>query len=97
LTAATTQLSINEVCCVLGSILYPDLHAKRIESPSDATFDVMHNASFPVAAIGLGLAAARGRSTKHAIRGWIACYPTIASRSMKFLPFRCPTSLTLVP
>jgi hypothetical protein len=64
----TSQFSFTEVRQVLGSVLGPDLHAKRIDSLCDATLGVLHSGSLAVAAIGHGLAAARGVLTKHAIK-----------------------------
>src|SRR5208283_5776782 len=63
-----SQFSFNEVRHVLGGVLGADLHAKRIDSLCDATLGVMHGASLAVAAIGHGLAAARGLASKHAIK-----------------------------
>ena len=62
------QFSFDEVRQVLGGVLGPDVHAKRIDSLCDATLGVLHSGSLAVAAIGHGLAAARGRLSKHAIK-----------------------------
>src|SRR5690349_22095053 len=62
------QFSFDEVRQVLGGVLGADLHAKRIDSLCDATLGVLHSGSLAVAAIGHGLAAARGTLTKHAIK-----------------------------
>jgi len=64
----TSQFSYDEVRQVLGGVLGPDLHAKRVDSLCDATLGVLHSGSLAVAAIGHGLAAARGVLTKHAIK-----------------------------
>src|SRR3954451_15700353 len=64
----TSQFSFDEVRQVLGGVLGADLHAKRIDSLCDATLGVLHSGSLAVAAIGHGLAAARGVLTKHAIK-----------------------------
>jgi len=64
----TSQFSCDEVRQVLGGVLGPDLHAKRVDSLCDATLGVLHSGSLAVAAIGHGLAAARGVLTKHAIK-----------------------------
>ena len=64
----TSQFSFDEVRQVLGGVLGPDVHAKRIDSLSNATLGVLHSGSLAVAAIGHGLAAARGLLTKHAIK-----------------------------
>jgi hypothetical protein len=63
-----SQFSFDEVRQVLGGVLGPDLHAKRIDSLCDATLGVLRSGSLAVAAIGHGLAAARGVLTKHAIK-----------------------------
>src|SRR4051812_50214129 len=65
---ATSQFSFDEVRQVLGGVLGPDLHAKRVDSLSDATLGVLHSGSLAVAAIGHGLAAARGTLTQHALK-----------------------------
>src|SRR5919202_1891202 len=64
----TNQCSFDEVRQVLGGVLGPDVHAKRVDSLSNATLGVLHSGSLAVAAIGHGLAAARGGLTKHAIK-----------------------------
>jgi hypothetical protein len=64
----TSQFSFDEVRQVLGGVLGPDVHAKRVDSLCDATLGVLHSGSLAVAAIGHGLAAARGTLTKHAIK-----------------------------
>ena len=63
-----SQFSVSEVRHVLGGVFGGDLHAKRIDSLCDATVGVLHSASLAVAAIGHGLAAARGPGTKHAVK-----------------------------
>jgi hypothetical protein len=62
------RFSINQVKQVLGGVLGPELHAKRVESLCDATLGVLRSASLAVCAIGQGLAAARGLNTKHATK-----------------------------
>ena len=64
----TNQFSFDEVRQVLGGVLGADLHAKRVDSLCDATLGVLRSGSLAVAAIGHGLAAARGLLTKHAIK-----------------------------
>ena len=64
----TNSFSFDEVRQVLGGVLGADLHAKRVDSLCDATLGVLHSGSLAVAAIGHGLAAARGTLTKHAIK-----------------------------
>jgi hypothetical protein len=62
------HFSFSKVREVLGSVLGQDLHAKRVDSLSDATLGVLHSASLAVCAIGQGLAAARGLKPKYAIK-----------------------------
>ena len=62
------RFSIDQVKQVLGGVLGPDLHAKRVESLCDATLGVLRSASLAVCAIGQGLAAARGLNPKHATK-----------------------------
>ena len=64
----TNSFSFDEVRQVLGGVLGADWHAKRVDSLCDATRGVRHSGSLAVAAIGHGLAAARGTLTKHAIK-----------------------------
>ena len=66
--ADINRFSYHAVHRVLGSVFEHDLHAKRIDSLCNATIGVLHSASLAVSAIGHGLAAARGLSTKHAIK-----------------------------
>ena len=68
MTTTANRFSFDQVRDVLGGLLGPDLHAKRIDCLSDATLGVLHSGSAAVAAIGHGLAAARGLLTKHAIK-----------------------------
>jgi hypothetical protein len=67
-TTIASQFSFGRARGALGSLFGPDLHAKRIDCLSDATLGVLHSASLAVAAIAHGLAAARGLTTKHAIK-----------------------------
>ena len=62
------RFSSNQVKQVLGGVLGPDLHAKRVDSLSNATLGVLRSASLAVCAIGQGLAAARGLNPKHATK-----------------------------
>ena len=64
----TNSFSFDAVGQVLSGVLGADLHAKRVDSLCDATLGVRHSGSLAVAAIGHGLAAARGTLTKHAIK-----------------------------
>ena len=68
MTNTASQFSFDQVRDVLGGLLGPDLHAKRIDCLSDATLGVLRSASLAVAAIRHGLAAAKGVATKHAIK-----------------------------
>jgi Transposase DDE domain len=52
----------------LDRIFGADVHAKRIESLANATLGVISTASLAVNTIGHGLALARGKLTKHAIK-----------------------------
>src|SRR5208282_6652879 len=67
-STTASRISFDKVRHVLGGLLGPDLHDKRIERRSGATIGVLHSASLAVAAIGHGLAAARGLTTRHAIK-----------------------------
>ena len=66
--ADINRFSFDAVHRVLGSVFEHDLHAKRVESLCNATLGVLHSASLAVSAIGHGLAAARGLTTKHATK-----------------------------
>ncbi len=61
-------LSFEGVHCFLRTLFAGDLHAKRVLSLAGATLGVIESASLAVAMIGQGLALARGRLTKHAIK-----------------------------
>jgi hypothetical protein len=61
-------LSFDGVHCFLRTLFADDLHAKRVLSLAGATLGVIESASLAVAMIGQGLALARGRLTKHAIK-----------------------------
>ena len=52
----------------LIGVFAEDVHAKRVYSLANATLGVMSTACLAVNAIGHGLALARGRLTKHAIK-----------------------------
>lgn len=52
----------------LSNLFDGDLHAKRVLSLANATLGVIRTASLAVNTIGRGLALARGRTTKHAIK-----------------------------
>jgi hypothetical protein len=61
-------LSFDGVHRFLKTLFADDLHAKRVLSLAGATLGVIESASLAVAMIGQGLALARGRLTKHAIK-----------------------------
>src|ERR1039457_3168732 len=52
----------------LNTLFSEDVHAKRIYSLANATLGVISRASLAVNTIGQGLALARGRLSKHAIK-----------------------------
>ena len=52
----------------LDGLFDGDLHAKRVLSLANATLGVISTASLAVNTIGQGLALARGRITKHAVK-----------------------------
>jgi hypothetical protein len=52
----------------LNTLFSEDVHAKRIYSLANSTLGVISSASLAVNTIGQGLALARGRLTKHAIK-----------------------------
>jgi hypothetical protein len=61
-------LCFAEVRRFLTNLFDGDLHAKRVLSLANATLGVIRTASLAVNTIGQGLALARGRVTKHAIK-----------------------------
>jgi Transposase DDE domain len=61
-------LTFENVHSFLSGFLAEDIHAKRVLSLANATLGVMSSASLAVNTIGQGLALARGRNTKHAIK-----------------------------
>ena len=61
-------LCCEEVQRFLAVLFDGDLHAKRVLSLANATLGVIKTASLAVNTIGQGLALARGRVTKHAIK-----------------------------
>ena len=52
----------------LDSLCGDDVHAKRVYSLANATLGVMTSASLAIHAMGQGLAQARGKLTKHAVK-----------------------------
>ena len=63
-----TALWYERIHSSLQAMFGADLHAKRVASLAGATLGVIESASLAVAMIGQGLALARGRTTKHAIK-----------------------------
>ena len=61
-------LSFEGVHHFLKTLFADDLHAKRVLSLAGATLGAIASASLAVAMIGQGLALARGRLTKHAVK-----------------------------
>src|SRR3954454_22546279 len=61
-------LSFEGVHQFLKTLFAQDLHAKRVFSLAGATLGVIESASLAVGMIGQGLALARGRLTKHAVK-----------------------------
>jgi hypothetical protein len=66
--ATTAAFRIGDIRGFLESLFKGDVHAKRVYSLADATLGVMRSASLAIHAIGQGLAQARGRVTKHAVK-----------------------------
>jgi hypothetical protein len=66
--ATRAPLSFDGVHRFLDRFLGDDLHAKRIKSLAGATLGVIVSASLAVSMVGQGLALARGRLTKHAVK-----------------------------
>ena len=64
----TQTLCFTEVHRFLTGLFDGDMHAKRVLSLTNATLGVIRTASLAVSTIGQGLALARGRITKHAIK-----------------------------
>jgi hypothetical protein len=63
-----TKFAFEDIHGFLRGLFAEDVHAKRVYSLANATLGVMSAASLSVNAIGHGLALARGRLTKHAIK-----------------------------
>lgn len=57
-----------EIHRFVDSLFGEDMHAKRVYSLANATLGVIASASLAVHAIGQGLAQARGKLTKHAVK-----------------------------
>lgn len=67
-SSARKALSFEKIHQVLATMFAGDVHAKRIHSLAGATLGVISTASLAVNVIGQGLALARGRMTKHAVK-----------------------------
>src|SRR5260370_35689986 len=52
----------------IDTLFAEDMHAKRVYSLANATLGVMTSVSLAVSTIGHGLALARGRLSKHAVK-----------------------------
>ena len=65
---SSKQIAFDDVHGFVSSLFGEEVHAKRVYSLANATLGVMTAASLAVAAIGHGLALARGGLTKHAIK-----------------------------
>jgi hypothetical protein len=61
-------ITFNATHRFLSRLFGEDVHAKRVYSLANATLGVVSNASLAVNTIGQGLALARGKLTKHAIK-----------------------------
>ena len=66
--AMRQPLSFDGVHNFLDTLFGDDLHAKRVKSLAGATLGAIQSASLAVGLIGQGLALARGRLTKHAVK-----------------------------
>jgi hypothetical protein len=66
--ATRHPLSYEGIHHFLDTLFGDDLHAKRVKSLAGATLGVIVSASLAVGLIGQGLALARGRLTKHAVK-----------------------------
>ncbi len=63
-----SKIQFDDVHGFLQTLFDGDLHAKRVYSLANATLGVMTSASLAIHTIGLGLAEAKGRVTKHSIK-----------------------------
>ena len=66
--ASHPPLSFEGIHRFLDTLFGDDLHAKRVKSLAGATLGVIQSTSLAVGMIGQGLALARGRLTKHAVK-----------------------------
>jgi hypothetical protein len=61
-------ITVTDTRALIEQMVGDDMHAKRVASVTNAVVGVIHAASLSIHAIGIGLAAAAGRHTKHAIK-----------------------------
>src|SRR5580700_3406337 len=80
--AMRQPLSFDGVHNFLDTLFGDDLHAKRVKSLAGATLGAIQSASLAVGLIGQGLALARGRLTKHAVKQVDRLLSNRASTSM---------------
>jgi len=66
--AKRSGVRFKEIHGFLDALFAEDLHAKRVYSLANATLGVMTSASLGIHAVGQGLAQARGKLTKHAVK-----------------------------
>ena len=66
--AVGQSLSFEGIHGFLETVFGDDLHVKRLKSLAGATLGVIESASLAIGMIGQGLALARGRLTKHAVK-----------------------------
>lgn len=76
---ASPSVCFSDVCGFLEGVFDGDVHAKRVLSLANATLGVIKTSSLAVNTIGHGLALARGRLTKHAVKQvdrmlWLATF-----------------------
>lgn len=65
---STPKISPSDVLTYCQDLLPTDVHAKRVLSIAGAVTGVLHAASLAIHAIGLGLAVAEGKNSKHCIK-----------------------------
>ena len=61
-------ITVDDVSPLIDRMAGERLHAKQVDSVTNAVVGVVHAVSLSIHAIGVGLAAARGLQTKHAIK-----------------------------
>jgi len=64
----TKIINFDKINCFLREMFNGDVHAKRVLSISNAVLGVITSASLAVHLIGQGLASAKGKITKHAVK-----------------------------